>query len=253
MNPDSTALVKFAAVFMLSAVSGMAQAAFGNCTVSGQAGVIQGFNGTPINGTTWTAEYDPDTNQARITTDGYIACSGPVTQYANTLALCGLTFEKRNGSPVFNFAHFSNRQGSGDGILVDTNGDGLADALELALRYPGAPAALMNIPLQYYPLGTTSPTYWWLPRQLPYAPGLTFDIQADYFTPVNAQTLNLVIQCPGGLTVATGLRTSAVNVGASPVPTASFWGYAAMILLLMLAGIWMLRRRGFGNDFDLRA
>jgi len=253
MLSKSSVSIKFLAMTLLSSISCMVQADFQNCTVSGGPGVIESTGG-PTSGVPWQLQYDPDQKKARILQgEGSPICVTDVTQYADTLRLdgCNLVFSRQNGNPFYNHAEFSNGLSAGSGSLVDRNGDGLADALAILVSaYSGrtqVPMVLTDIPLQYYPASGT-PTHWLLPQNLSYGPVTLRN--PNYYTPINAQKQSLDIECPG-LTVSTGLRASSSSFSSS-IPTASFWGYAAMILLLMFTGIGVLRSRGFGNEFDLR-
>jgi len=287
VKPDLSAMIRAAVLLVAcSGFFGTVHAAFGPCTVSGQPGVVidTADNAMPdVGDQRYILEYDPVTSQIRYFLEDNVAAPGQnrvgplaTSTYANnggqiTIPGFGLSFLALGGNVVPNHGTFIHPAlGYGCGTLVDNNMDNLADSLVLQLaNYIGAPAVLMDIPLTYYPTPNTPPpiTHWWLQNPLNYFPNLTmmnaamFNIGFDYFTPVDLANQRILVSCNGGATtLEVNLQTNADAPGAcvgpvapTNIPTASFWGYAALLLLLMLFGVRALRNRGFGDDFNLRA
>ncbi len=276
------ALAKALVFSALSVITGLAQAAFSDCTLSGQAGVVRDINSNnipdgPVAGgdAVYIMQYDPDTNQARYFWEDvggrFLVDTSSVSQSTDIVGLpgFGVIFYKLLGNPVFNQGQYTHPRGQGTacGTLVDSDNDGLADRLVLQMSmYNAAPAVLMDHVLQFYPSAAAA-THWWLPNPFPYAPSLfgapsaALNIGQAYFAPVDLGNQNMVVSCPGLTTpFVTSLATNAIGPGPCPlaaagdtrIPTVSFWGYAALALLLMVAGIRMLRHRGFGDDFNFR-
>ncbi|MBW2285031.1 MAG: hypothetical protein JRF65_10580 [Deltaproteobacteria bacterium] len=141
---------------------------------------------------------------------------------------------------------------AGEGKLVDTDGDGKADAVLLEVngvalsrkkagqvqRLLGSELrAAMSIPLEYFQDGSNN--FWVIPCDMGGGD--------EYFVPVFANR-DLLIQCGD----ERALITSEATVDGDgecivPVPTLRGWGYAGLIFLILASGIWMMRRKGFGR------
>jgi len=243
---------------LLATVSGVVQSqSVPNCTISGQPGVIASTGTTPQRGDpVYTLNYVE--GQLVYDADGPTGGSSVVgNQNTEVLQLpgFGLTFSKLKGNPGFNHGVFNNHWGTACGTLVDTNGDGQANEIVMQM---GAYAGRGGMPvITSFPLSTVQPgntlqpdvTYWplrILPSWTPYSGPLNF------FTPVAGKSISL--SCPG-LSLAADPQTNARSPGpcVNDIPTATFWGYAALTLLMLFSGMRLLRKGGFGNDFNLRA
>ena len=187
----------------------------------------------------------------------------------------GLRFSKLNGNSVFNYGVFTNKSGIACGTLVDTGNDGLADEIQVQL---GAYAGRGAVPsmLVSFPVMNPANGRWLLQVPLDWT-NYSYLGPLNFFTPfnttpvyqVNPPSISLVCNpsgtggtgtqqtdANGTLQVVVNRETNAKAQGpcaTTSIPTATFWGYAAMTLLLMFAGMRLLRRRGFGDDFNLRA
>lgn len=280
MKATTSTYVKFAAVAMLVAgpVVVQAERCSTNCTISGQCGVIAGTGSTPGgDDPVYTLNY---VDKQLVYGDPEQPCLPPSTcssdvigdQNSNVLQLpgFGLTFSKLNGNPGFNHGVFSNKWGTACGTLVDQNNDGKADNIVVQLGAYAGSGGVPNVLLDSlpFPVKGLIDGYWLLeidPAWTSYTGPLNF------FTPVNTGAnppeIRLVCTPTGGtgtqqtdangtLDVAVTQQTNAQGpgpCGPTAIPTATFWGYSAMTMLLMFAGMRLLRKRGFGDDFNLRA
>lgn len=263
MKATRSVYVKYALVVMLTAGPAIVQAQSAtNCTISGEPGVYAcpDLVSPPSQSCTlYTLDYR--NNQLVYDAPGSFGVptgsSSVGNQVPNVLQLpgFGLTFSKLNGYSQFNHGVFTNHWGTACGTLVDTDNDDLADKLVVQLgAYAGrglvAPV-IADFDINFVrPNGTI---YWWLP-----IPGswTNYPGPLNFYTPVNQNGVSLSCN-DGELTVAGIGQTNARAQGPcainASIPTATFWGYAAMTLLLMFAGMRLLRKRGFGDDFNLRA
>ena len=277
MKPNKTTLVKFSAYAMLAVGSCMVQAqVLPNCKISGQPGVIASYsNTTPAeNDPVYTLNYNPTSNSLEYDAGGSTGSSAVVgNQDSKVLQLpgFGLTFSKLDGNPGFNHGEFTNRLGTACGTLVDKTDDGSADDIDVQLgSYAGrgsVPSMLISFPVKQITAGR-----YWLLQVLD--AWTDYDGPLNFFTPVNQGILpSISLVCApnptstgasgtqqtdanGTLDVVVTQETNARVPGpcaTTSIPTATFWGYAAMTLLLMFAGMSLLRKRGFGDDFNLRA
>lgn len=268
MKAKTSAYVKFAAAAVLAAGSSFVQAQQTNCSVSGEDGVYACDDGVPPPcGQPYTLNYTG--NQLVYVVPGQACpplstCSSDVIGdgSSNVLQLpgFGLTFSKLNGNlGGFNHAVFTNHWGTACGTLVDTSGDGQADELVMQM---GAYAGRGGIPVIYsFPLSfpknfvEVDNTFYW---SLQILKGWTSYLgPLNFFTPVNQNGISLSCDDNGKLlALEVNGRTNARSQGpcaTNAIPTATFWGYAAITLLLMFAGMRLLRKGGFGDDFNLRA
>lgn len=259
MKAKTSACVNYAMVAMVAAGSGIVQGQQATgCTISGQPGVIASYGTSPsVSDPVYTLAYVG--NQLVYDAGGPTGGSPVVgNQDTNVLQLpgFGLNFSKLNGNPGFNHGVFTNRWGTACGTLVDTGGDGQADELVMQMgayagRGDGVPV-ITNFPLNF--VQSDRILYW----SLQILPSWTnYNGPLNFFTPVNNNNMSLSCGENGellalevdGQTNARGPGPCATNA----IPTATFWGYAAITLLLMFAGMRLLRKGGFGDDFNLRA
>lgn len=261
MKATTSFYVKYATVAMLAAGSSIVNSAPVPCTISGQDGVVASYYTTPpphVGDSLYTLNYDDANKQL-----AYFAPNQPgaqsgastvvVNKDTNVLQLpgFGLTFSKLNGNPGFNHGVFTNSWGTACGTLVDNGGGEQAEKLVVQMgayaRRGAIPTLIIDFPITeesgYWPLRINSEWtnyHYWGPL--------------NFFTPVSRNKIS--ISC-GELAVEVDGKTNAQAPGPcainASIPTATFWGYAAMTLLLMFAGMRLLRKGGFGDDFNLRA
>lgn len=284
MQATTSVFVKYAVVAMLAAGSGFVQAQpvpTTNCRISNQPGVIAGYGNAPsLHDDVYTLDYDGNQLVYKANSQNETCSktgSSPIVgnQDANVLQLpgFGLTFSKLNGNPGFNHGVFSNKWGTACGTLVDNSKpkDDLADEIVVQLgAYAGrgtVPTMLISFPINEI----TNDIYWLLAIDSDWT---SSPCPLNFFTPVNTGvtppeirlecdssvitggTGNQQTDANGTLDVVVTQETNATAPGpcaTNAIPTATFWGYAAMTLLLMFAGMRLLRKGGFGDDFNLRA
>lgn len=264
MKATTHIYVKFAAAAVLAAGSGFVQAQDAtNCLVSGKAGVYACADGdSPPCNTPYTLNYAG--NQLEYNAEGFLPDASEVIGNQNTNVLqlpeFGLTFSKLNGNPGgFNHGVFTNHWGTACGTLVDTSGDGQADELVMQM---GGYAGRGGIDLiTSFPLVSNQryPGYWFLKIEDDWT---SYQGPKNFFTPVEGNPVEgykISLSCgsnPVQLALEVNRLTNARGpgpCGPNAIPTLSFWGYATLSLLLMFAGMRLLRNRGFGEDFNLRA
>lgn len=284
MTRNTNTLAKFTALAMLAVGSSMVQAASAtpNCKISGEDGVIAKNKNNNRSLYALNYYYAPGTAAGNLElyqngvptgrrSEVVVDSSSSVVQ----LPGFGLTFSQLNGNSGFNHGVFTNKSGTACGTLVDTGNDGLADEIQVQLGAYGGrgavPSMLISFPVTELTEGD------WLLQVPPEWTNSTYLGPLNFLTPVNLAPVNQVdppsislvcnpsgtggtgtqqTDANGTLQVVVNRETNARAPGpcvTTSIPTATFWGYAAMTLLLMFAGVRLLRKRGFGDDFNLRA
>jgi hypothetical protein len=256
MKATTSSYVKYAAVAMLAAGSNIIKAEPVPCTISGQDGVVANYSGNPpplVGDDLYTLSYDDANKQLAYSAPNQPGAQTGTSsvvgnQDTNVLRLpeFGLTFSKLNGNPGFNHGVFTNRWGTACGTLVDTGGGEQAENLVVQMgayaRRGAIPSLIIDFPI------TAESGYW--PLRIPFEwTNYHYRGPLNFFTPVSD---NKVLLSCGGLAVEVDGKTNAQAPGPcainASIPTATFWGYAAMTLLLMFAGMRLLRKGGFGDD-----
>lgn len=137
--------------------------------------------------------------------------------------------------------------------MVDTDGDCVADRVEGLLYYLdgflGTPI-LIDTALQYYP-SAANPKYWLIPCEIELAPGFPLMSYRYIYIPVNAASKLLSITCGGFVNEAVTAEATMLSGGdcfiCGLIPSVNHWGFGALALIILAAGIWTMRRSGFGR------
>jgi hypothetical protein len=153
--------------------------------------------------------------------------------------------------------------------LADSNRDGIYDSVVGDVDLHLMPPVHFDSPLAFTSAGGSQ--FWHLPRNIPIGVGTTIpgpkfrrsvpgnmfqerNSIFDIYVPVRDDAIWL--QC--GETTW-GLVTRVAPSGGeapprptvAPVPTLNEWGFLLIILLLLIGGIWGMRRTGFGKSLSL--
>jgi hypothetical protein len=164
-----------------------------------------------------------------------------------------MTTSKSGGAEAFNKVDFfwkTGLQQYATATMVDSTGDGNYDSVVGQSNMNLTPVLFDN-PIQFYTHPTTGKHYWHIPSVKvrlsrtggdPYYGDRT-SFQA--FVPVGSNSLQIVCGSDtwGEVTLNAG--------GGPPIPTLNEWGAILITLLLLISGIWVMRKRGFGGNLPL--
>jgi len=259
-----------------------AQQAPSDCTVSGQRFVIQDTNGNSmidVGGDQWfTMKYNGNNmaldvyQQTGMSGMAGMVGSYPASESDSAVMLTidggGASVAKTCGSPAFNSADVTAWYGQNnamDGMpmvnamLVDTNNDRMVDSISLLLdflQYPQLAGVLFDMKLQY--TSYMGVAYVLIPDPIPTPVGGLY-IGGAWFIPVDRTNGNMVLQCGDEFgpdviddqAYINANRNCITNTPARSIPVGGGWASAFMVLGLLIAGIWAMRRGGMGKGIGL--
>ena len=223
----------------------------------------------------WTMEYDDATNQVMVNGHGifpnkYFGWTNDYFSYqksstANSLTLTEedrsnppsnlvITASKVGGAQGFNKVDFSWKTGMvqyASAAMIDSTGDGSYDSVLGESDMHMVPPILFDKPIQFYTHPTTGKNYWLIPEitlRTSRTFGPTYGPRTccyKVFVPVGTDALE--VQCGNDIWGRVMLTGEALGPRSTPVPTLNEWGSILTILLLLVSGIWVMRKTGFGE------